>query len=97
MYEKGIGLTQNYTEAAKWNRRTAEGGEADAQNNLGAMYANGHGVPQDYVRAHMWFSLAAAQDIQAANENRGFIAKQMTSADLSRAERMALAWRKKHP
>jgi uncharacterized protein len=25
------------------------------------MYADGRGVPQDYVRAHMWFSLAAAQ------------------------------------
>ena len=27
------------------------------------MYANGEGVPQDYVRAHMWFNLSAAQGI----------------------------------
>ena len=24
------------------------------------MYANGQGVPQDYVQAHKWFNLAAA-------------------------------------
>jgi TPR repeat protein len=27
-------------------------------NNLGALYANGQGVPQDYVQAYLWFNLA---------------------------------------
>jgi hypothetical protein len=97
MYDRGIGVQQDYGEAAKWYRRAAERGDADAQNNLGAMYINGNGVPLDYVRAHMWFNLAAAQDNKSANENRDIAAKQMTPADLSKAERMALEWRKKHP
>ena len=37
-----------------------------AQYNIGSMYASGYGVPQDYVTAHMWFSLSAAQDDDAA-------------------------------
>ena len=97
MYDRGIGVAQSYVEAARWYRRAAERGDADAQNNLGALYINGHGVPIDYVRGHMWFSLAAARDNHSANENRDFIAGQMTSADLAKAERMALEWRKKHP
>jgi TPR repeat protein len=31
-----------------------------AQYNLGIIYAEGKGVPQDYVQAHKWFNLAAA-------------------------------------
>ena len=38
----------------------AEQGNADAQDNLGVMYANGKGVPQDYKIAVKWFKLPAA-------------------------------------
>ncbi|MDA1310441.1 MAG: hypothetical protein O2985_12665, partial [Proteobacteria bacterium] len=44
----------------KWYRKAAEQGDASAQNNLGIMYRNGKGVPQDNVLAHMWWSLATA-------------------------------------
>jgi TPR repeat protein len=37
----------------------AEQGDAKAQNNLGVMYAEGHGVLQDYVTAHMWANIAS--------------------------------------
>jgi TPR repeat protein len=42
-------------------RALADQGNADAQNNLGRMYANGQGVPRDYVRAHMWLNLAVSR------------------------------------
>jgi TPR repeat protein len=32
----------NYAEAVKWYRKAAEQGDADAQNNLGWMYARGN-------------------------------------------------------
>ncbi|MFN2150265.1 MAG: SEL1-like repeat protein, partial [Anaerolineales bacterium] len=35
-----------------------------AQYNLGLMYSKGRGVPQDYVKAHMWLNLAAAQGFE---------------------------------
>ena len=45
------GVSQNYGEALKWYRQSASQGNASAQFNLGAMYANGEGVPQDYQQA----------------------------------------------
>ncbi len=41
----------------QWFRKAAEQGIAGAQSELGAFYANGHGVPQDYIQAHLWFNL----------------------------------------
>jgi len=34
---------------------------AQAQYNLGAMYKDGAGVPQDYKTAVKWFTLSAKQ------------------------------------
>ena len=42
-----------------WYTKAAEQGYARAQFNLGLMYANGQGVTQDIVSAHLWFLLAA--------------------------------------
>ena len=44
MYDLGQGVVQDYKEAAKWDRKSAEQGLAAAQFALGAMYANGDGV-----------------------------------------------------
>jgi curved DNA-binding protein CbpA len=41
--------------------RLAAQGNASAQNQLGQMYANGRGVPQDYSIARKWYEKAAAQ------------------------------------
>jgi TPR repeat protein len=56
----------------------AEQGDASAQFNLGLMYAKGQGVLQDYVRAHMWWSIAASSGNKTAVKNRDIIAKEMT-------------------
>ena len=40
-------------------RLQAEAGDADAQNNLGACYANGRGVAQSWERAARWYRKAA--------------------------------------
>jgi TPR repeat protein len=58
----------DYAKALRLIRPLANDGDASAQFNLGLMYETGQGVqqdnaaavPQDYVRAHMWFSLSAA-------------------------------------
>lgn len=42
-------------------RPLAEQGHAEAQRNLGVMYLNGQGVPQDYTATANWFQLAAEQ------------------------------------
>ena len=41
LYLRGDGVPQDYAEAVKWFRKAADHGEADAQFNLGHMYAQG--------------------------------------------------------
>src|SRR5438132_975852 len=41
--------------------KQAAQGNAWAQHNLGVLYDNGRGVPQDYVKARGWYEKAAAQ------------------------------------
>ncbi len=96
MYDKGEGVTQDYAKAMGWYRKAA----ADAQHNLGVMYGNGQGVPQDYAQAHMWYNLAASkfppgEDRDAAVKNRDIVAKMMTPAQLSEAQKLAREWRPK--
>jgi len=52
-------------------RTCAEQGYARAQNNLGVMYANGSGVPEDDAEAVRWYRLAADQGEAAAQYNLG--------------------------
>ena len=67
----------------------AKQGNASAQYNLGYMYANGKGVPQDYIRAHMWYNFAASSGHKNATKNRDIVAKNMTPADISTAQKLA--------
>ncbi len=62
-YENGLAAYQrgDYATALHYWRPLAERGVAQAQNNLGLMYANGQGVPQDDAEAVTWFRLAAEQ------------------------------------
>ena len=90
-YERG-----DYETALQEFRPLAEQGLADAQTALGWMYYLGRGVLQDYVRAHMWYNLAAAQGDNAAAKNREIVAAKMTPADISKAQGMAREWLAKH-
>ena len=59
-YYYGRGVRQDYAEAAKWYRASADWGNADAEYSLGHMLTFGQGVRQDKEEALRWFSLAAA-------------------------------------
>jgi TPR repeat protein len=52
-YEYGIGIPQDYAQAAAYYRKAADRGYAAAQQYLGFLYESGKGVPQDYVLAHL--------------------------------------------
>ncbi|TAL05927.1 MAG: sel1 repeat family protein, partial [Verrucomicrobia bacterium] len=45
-YQNGQGVQQDYNEAVKWFRRSAEQNDQVAQCYLGFCYLAGHGVPQ---------------------------------------------------
>ena len=61
--EEGLAAYQrgDFATAMREWRPLAEVGDANAQFNLGAMYANGEGVSKDDAEAVKWYRLAAAQ------------------------------------
>ncbi len=67
----GLRIPQNDAEGAKWNLYAAERGDDRYQYRIGLIYEEGRGVPRDYVRAYMWYSLAATngwESIAIAND-----------------------------
>lgn len=59
------------------------------------MYEKGQGVRQDFVQAHMWYNLSAADGEKRAAEARDALAKQMTPAQIAEAQRLAREWKPK--
>ena len=93
MYEEGRGVAQDDAEAAKWMRRAAEHGNAEAQDILGFMYFDGRGVTLDWVQAYMWWHLAAGQGEARASGARDVVANMMIPAQLAEAQKLAREWK----
>ena len=75
----------------------AQKGDAAAQYDLGVMYHEGRGVPQDYVQAHKWYNLAGAgatiaQLRDSAIKNRDIVAAKMQQNQIAEAQRLASEW-----
>jgi len=75
---------------AKEVRKSAEEGDASAQNRLGLLYDEGVGVPQDYRQAKEWFEKAAKQGHVGAQANLGTLYLQGAGAPQS--AQMAVFW-----
>ena len=73
MYEKGLGIVQDYQQAFAWYQKAANQGFAGAQSNLGMMYYTGQGVAQNHQQAVAWWQKAANQGDIEAQYNLGNI------------------------
>jgi TPR repeat protein len=62
---------RKYLAALKKSKPLAEQGNPLAQFMLGASYASGQGVPQDYSQAFLWYRKAAEQGEMNAQNNLG--------------------------
>ena len=82
-------MPENDAEAVKWFRKAADQGFADAQFNLGVMYGNGEGVPESYVRAYVWLSMAKTQGYENAKKAVEIVKNQMTKQQISEAQALA--------
>jgi TPR repeat protein len=71
-YEQDWFGTVDHQEALKWYWRAAEGGDPDAQVELGQRYEDGEGVEQNYKLAAEWFRRAAEHvpDLGGAGQGR---------------------------
>ena len=56
-----------------WFTRSAEEGNNFAKTNLGVMYMDGLGVPQDFERADYWLRIAAEQGMPMAYFHLGLM------------------------
>ena len=85
------------TEAVRWYQLAAEQGYSYAQSNLGMMYADGEGVPEDLVYAYMWLNLSAAQGDETAQTNKDVVEQRMTREQIAEAQRLSREWIETHP
>ncbi|HEY5330085.1 MAG TPA: SEL1-like repeat protein [Acidobacteriaceae bacterium] len=82
-------------------RKHAEQNDAKAQYNLGLLYRDGQGMPQDWAEAYFWLDLAAAGKLRAmlakdAAKQRDKASSHLTPADLSREQERARKWFEAH-
>jgi len=73
MYEQGIGISKDETQAVGWYRKSSEQGNSNAQYNLAVLYENGRGTPVDFAQAHLWYRKALVQGDALAGGNLGML------------------------
>jgi len=97
MYETGRGVTQSYELAHEHYLQAAAGREIRAMNSMGYFYEKGIVVDPDIVTAHMWYNLAASQGHGDAMRARNVLNEQLSSVQMTKAQKMAKDWNRAHP
>jgi len=94
-FEDGLAAydRDDYATALRLWRPLADAGDATAQYNLGIMYRNGRGVPQDNATAVSWYGKAAKQGDAHAQINLGFMYERGQGVPQDNA--MAVSWYRK--
>ena len=90
-FEEGLAAADrgDYATALRELRPLAEQGFANAQANLGFMYAYGRGVPESLVHAFAWWNLAAGQGVKRAAQNMDIARNRMTAEQIAQAQRLS--------
>ena len=60
---------QDFAEAMRWYGLSAEQGDPNARNNIGAMYEHAMGVRENLAEAARWYKVAADQGLPTAQFN----------------------------
>ncbi len=92
-YESGQGQPKDFTEAAKWYRKSAQQGYARAQYNIGYLYDQGIGVPQDYEQAYFWWTLAAKSGEAAYASKRDGVELFLNTGQIDSVRQKVAAWK----
>ena len=70
-------------------------GDAHALNNLGLMYYESRGIPQDNIEAYKWIRLAVAHGVKDFRPNLALVSNNMRFWNVWKAKRLAREWLKK--
>jgi len=99
MYERGIGVAQDFELAAMWYNLAAEQGDPRAQHHLGLLFNKGFGVPVDFMTAYKWLNLAASR---VGNADRPYyvrirdaVAAKLSHKEVAEAQLWATLWQPK--
>lgn len=68
MLRDGLGIKQNYANAATFFKNVSERGITDAHYNLGLLYLDGHGVEQNQEQAEQLIKKAANNGHEKARQ-----------------------------
>jgi len=80
--EHGEGVPRDPARAAELYCEAARLGDAEAQFNLGWMYANGRGIPRDNRKASLFFGMAAEQGHEYAKKMLAFVGPSGSTVEL---------------
>jgi uncharacterized protein len=80
---------QEHEAVAVLTTQAHERGSMLAMGALGYCYAEGQGVPQNFVEAYIWFNLAAAVGLRAAAQDRDRFAEKLVPEQLIQAQHQA--------
>jgi hypothetical protein len=86
------GGSRNFEQAVHELLEGADRGSAQAHYRLGRFFEEGLGIPRDVVKAHAWYTLAAAQGMLEASMARDALAHEMTREQLAQSYRLAIEW-----
>jgi hypothetical protein len=97
MYRNGQGVAQNYSQAVDWYRKAGTQGHSNSLNNLGVFYEFGQFSAKNLVLAHVFYNLATVNGDEKNKENRDRVTRQLTLAELNKAQEIASQWVKGQP
>ncbi|MCC8180963.1 MAG: sel1 repeat family protein [Planctomycetes bacterium] len=60
LHANGVGVEQDYAEAANWYQEAVDLGHPRAHRNLGSLYESGEGVEQDFAKAVELYKIATS-------------------------------------
>ena len=86
----GAGVARDPDEAARWFRKSAEGGDKASQSDLANLLLQGAGGEEDRIRTREWFEAAADNGDLVAAFNFGVCLAE--GVGVERDERRAAQW-----
>ena len=99
-YFFGIGdVSKDDEQAVYWFTKSAEQGHAAAQSSLGDCYYLGRGVPENYIQAYKWASLATILGDDHIRSNSTLLLQgltlKMTPEQIEEGQKLVAEWYEK--
>jgi hypothetical protein len=89
LYEHGLGVDQDKSKALDLYLATAQKENADNLYYIGVEWEIESTQPNDMVMAYLWYRMAAHKGNNQGNTNCSYLAKSMTSEQISKAKEIS--------